>query len=260
MPKVFKYEVGDKVRVDNYFGNKEHSLAGKTGKIIGLRENGNYDYNVKFDDKSPPSTFRESELTKLNEYIPKIGDLVKLKTTGEEGIIVAIDDVHKQAEMRFNSNPNLYQVYGWNKYEPVEVNTRKSWDQYFMDIAETVATRATCDRLHVGCVIVKDKKIVSTGYNGSISKQDQCNEVGHLYNEQGRCVRTIHAEQNALLFADREELKGATAYVTHEPCENCAKLLVQAGIKRVVFKNTYENKFSKYFLDMVESEYLKEGV
>lgn len=129
---------------------------------------------------------------------------------------------------------------------------RKSWDEYFMDIAETVATRATCDRLHVGCVIVKDKRIISTGYNGSIHGEDHCDDVGHLYNEQGRCVRTIHAEQNAIIHANREDLKGATAYVSHEPCETCTKLLIQAGIKRIIFKHGYQNKYNHNFTKNVE--------
>lgn len=129
---------------------------------------------------------------------------------------------------------------------------RKSWGEYFMDIAETVATRATCDRLHVGCVIVKDKRIISTGYNGSIHGEDHCDDVGHLYNEQGRCIRTVHSEVNALLYANREDLKGATAYVSHEPCETCTKLLIQAGIKRIIFKHGYQNKYNHNFTKNVE--------
>lgn len=121
---------------------------------------------------------------------------------------------------------------------------RVEWDDYFLDVAEKVATRATCDRAHVGCVIVKDKWIVATGYNGSIHGEPHCDEVGHLLNKEGRCIRTIHAEQNALLHANRTDLDGATAYCTHEPCETCAKLLVQAGIKRILFRNAYPNQYN----------------
>ena len=131
--------------------------------------------------------------------------------------------------------------------------TRKSWDEYFISIAESVATRSTCDRLHVGCVITKDRRIISTGYNGSVHGQEHCDDVGHLYNDEGRCVRTIHAEQNALLFANREELKGATLYCTHYPCENCSKLIAQSGVSRVVYKHPYDNKISSYFLGMIET-------
>jgi len=113
--------------------------------------------------------------------------------------------------------------------------SRADWDEYFLSIAETVATRSTCDRAHVGCVLVRDKRIVATGYNGSIRGHAHCDEVGHLLDEAGRCIRTIHAEQNAILFA-RESLEGATAYVTHEPCDVCCKLLNQAGVARVVFR------------------------
>ena len=123
---------------------------------------------------------------------------------------------------------------------------RTIWDTYFLDIADMVAARSTCDRLRVGCVLVKDRRIVATGYNGSIKGHPHCDEVGHLLNEQGRCIRTIHAEQNALLHA-KEDLDGATAYVTHEPCETCTKLLNQAGIRRVVFRRAYPNKWNEHF-------------
>lgn len=137
------------------------------------------------------------------------------------------------------------------------MRNRKSWDKYYLDIADKVATRSTCDRLSVGCVIVKNNRIISTGYNGSISDKEHCDDVGHLYNDEGRCIRTIHAEQNALLFAEREELKDATVYVSHQPCENCAKLLVQAGVSKVVFKHEYKNTDSAFFLDMIEVEHAK---
>jgi dCMP deaminase len=107
--------------------------------------------------------------------------------------------------------------------------TRKSWDEYFLDIAEQVSARSTCNRLHVGCVIVKDKHIVATGYNGSIHGHEHCEDAGCLLGDDNRCHRTIHAETNACLHADRDSLKGATAYVTHEPCENCSKILAQAS-------------------------------
>lgn len=128
---------------------------------------------------------------------------------------------------------------------------RISWDQYFLKIAQEVSERSTCDRLHVGCVIVKDNMIVSTGYNGSIKGHDHCDDVGHLYNNEGRCIRTIHAEQNAIIFA-KESLEGCTAYVTHEPCETCTKLLLQAGIVKIVFKHKYDNKYNKNFIKDIE--------
>ena len=128
---------------------------------------------------------------------------------------------------------------------------RKTWDQYYLDLAEEVATRATCNRLQVGCVIVNRNHIVSTGYNGSIHGHPHCTDVGCLLKE-GRCIRTLHAEENAILHARREDLTGATAYVTHEPCENCTKRLNQAGVARVVFRKAYKSEFNQYFIEPME--------
>ena len=124
---------------------------------------------------------------------------------------------------------------------------RPDWDTFFIELAHVYSKRSTCTRLQVGCVIVKDKVPVSFGYNGSISGHEHCSDVGCLLNDEGRCIRTIHAEQNAIMHADRDKLKGATAYVTHEPCETCSKLLVQAGIKEVIFSNAYPNRYNRHF-------------
>lgn len=130
----------------------------------------------------------------------------------------------------------------------------RDWDEYFMSMAENVSTMATCDRLHVGCVLVKDKRVIATGFNGSLRGEDHCDDVGHLYNDEGRCIRTVHAEQNALFDCARRGIAtdGATAYCNHEPCENCTKALVQAGIQRVYFRNKYNNKWNKHFNDNME--------
>jgi len=127
-----------------------------------------------------------------------------------------------------------------------------------LDIADTVSTRATCNRLKVGCVIVKDKVIVSTGYNGSIRGQPHCIDegVGCLLNDEGRCIRTIHAEENAVIHAERRRLIGATAYVTHLCCEKCSKTLAQAGISRLVYRHYYGNKYNKHFLSEIETVHL----
>lgn len=113
---------------------------------------------------------------------------------------------------------------------------RLSWDDYFLEIATVVAERATCDRAHVGCVLVRDKRILSTGYNGSPSGQPHCDDEGHLL-VAGHCVRTVHAEVNAVIQAARHGVgtEGATAYVTHSPCYECAKVLVTAGVARIVY-------------------------
>lgn len=133
---------------------------------------------------------------------------------------------------------------------------RISWDEYFLQMAEHAATRATCNRLKVGCVIVKNRHIVSTGYNGSIHGHAHCEGEGCLLNDEGRCIRTVHAEENAVLHADRDDLVGATAYITHESCEKCAKTLAQAGIARIVFRNPYPNKWNEHFLKGIEVVHL----
>ena len=123
---------------------------------------------------------------------------------------------------------------------------RASWDEYFMRIAEEVASRATCDRKHVGAVIVRDKSILATGYNGSIRGLPHCDEDGHLM-EDGHCVRTIHAEANAIIQAARNgvRIEGATIYVTASPCWNCFKLIANAGIRKIFFGEFYRDERSR---------------
>lgn len=116
-----------------------------------------------------------------------------------------------------------------------------SWEKYFMEITELVASRSTCDRAWVGCVLVNSSnRIVSTGYNGSISGNPHCDDVGHTMRD-GHCIATIHAEMNALLYCAKEGIpvKNCSAYVTHFPCLNCTKALIQAGINKIYFKNGY---------------------
>ena len=121
--------------------------------------------------------------------------------------------------------------------------TRVPWDQYFMNIAKEVATRSTCPRKHVGAVIVRDKTILSTGYNGSIRGTEHCDEVGHMM-EDGHCVRTIHAEANAVIQAatNGTAIQDASIYVTASPCWNCFKMIANAGITRIVFGEFYRDE------------------
>jgi dCMP deaminase len=120
------------------------------------------------------------------------------------------------------------------------MNKRASWDEYFLRLAVTTATRSTCDRKHVGAVIVRDKSILGTGYNGSIRGLPHCDDIGHLM-EGGHCVRTVHAEANAVAQAARNGVRidGGTIYVTALPCWLCLKLIANAGIVRVVFGEAY---------------------
>lgn len=117
---------------------------------------------------------------------------------------------------------------------------RPDWDSYFMKIAFAVSERSTCDRALVGCVLVTDKRILTSGFNGSPSGLGHCDEIGHLMVD-GHCVRTIHAETNAIIQAALHGVstRGATCYVTHFPCINCTKALINAGISRIVYSVNY---------------------
>jgi len=120
---------------------------------------------------------------------------------------------------------------------------RATWDEYFMAIARQVASRSTCDRKHVGAVVVKDRMILTTGYNGSIRGAPHCDDAGHLM-EDGHCVRTVHAEANAIAQAARNgvRIEGSGIYVTASPCFSCFKLIANAGIERIVFGEFYRDQ------------------
>ncbi|WP_353948025.1 ComE operon protein 2 [Sporolactobacillus sp. Y61] len=119
---------------------------------------------------------------------------------------------------------------------------RLSWDEYFMAQSHLLASRSTCTRLVVGATIVRDKRIIAGGYNGSISGGVHCIDEG-CYVVDGHCVRTIHAEMNAILQCAKfgESTDGAEIYVTHYPCLPCSKAIIQAGIRRVYYTNDYRN-------------------
>jgi dCMP deaminase len=125
------------------------------------------------------------------------------------------------------------------------MNDRVGWHEYFMNIARQAATRATCDRKHVGAVIVRNKTILSTGYNGSVRGMPHCDEVGHEM-ENGHCVATIHAEANALIQAARNgvNIDGAELYTTASPCWSCFKLVTNAGIRRIYYGEFYRDEKS----------------
>ena len=119
---------------------------------------------------------------------------------------------------------------------------RVTWNEYFMAIAEQVASRSTCDRKHIGAVIVRDKTILSTGYNGSLRGSPHCDEVGHDI-ENGHCVRTVHAEANAVAQAAKNgvAIDGSEIYVTSSPCLTCFKLVANSGIRTVFYKEFYRD-------------------
>ncbi len=128
--------------------------------------------------------------------------------------------------------------------------TRPSWDAYFVGIAFEVAKRTTCDRARVGAIIVKDRRVLTTGYNGSPPGLAHCDDVGHLM-VAGHCVRTLHAEQNAIIQAARHgvSVDGGTIYVTHQPCLICVKILISAGLARVVYAVEYPDPVALAFLE-----------
>jgi dCMP deaminase len=117
---------------------------------------------------------------------------------------------------------------------------RPGWDEYFMQIARTVATRATCPRASVGCVLTRDRRILTTGYNGAPRGVAHCLDVGCLI-VHDHCQRATHAEANAIVQGALHGvgLAGATAYCTHQPCVNCTKLFISAGVERIVYEHAY---------------------
>jgi dCMP deaminase len=134
---------------------------------------------------------------------------------------------------------------------------RPSWDEYFMALAEQVGQRSTCLRRSIGAVIVKDKRILATGYNGPPSGLAHCEEVGCLREREGipsgsrhELCRGIHAEQNAVIQAAKHgiAIDGSMIYCTHQPCVLCAKILLNAGIREIVFREPYPDALAAELL------------
>lgn len=134
-----------------------------------------------------------------------------------------------------------------------------------MQIAHLVKSRATCPRRSVGAVIVRDKRVIATGYNGAPRGLPHCPEGGPDHDwplgcmRSGHCIRALHAEQNALLQAAQVGVscEGATIYVTCQPCNNCAKMIINAGIRRVIYEGDYPDEFSKELFRFSEMEVLR---
>ncbi len=148
--------------------------------------------------------------------------------------------------------------------ENIEKVSRPSWDEYFMKLAWLVAERSTCVRHHVGAVIVRDKRILTTGYNGAASGIKDCLELGCLRNQlnipsgtRHEICRAIHAEQNAIIQAGTHgiNINGGTLYCTHSPCILCAKMIANAKIKRVVMSIEYPDNSFKQLFDEAKIEY-----
>lgn len=128
---------------------------------------------------------------------------------------------------------------------------RIPWDQYFMAQSILISMRSTCNRLSVGATIVRDKRVISGGYNGSVSGEDHCIDIG-CYMQDGHCLRTIHAEENAILQCSKfgSSTEGASIYVTHFPCLQCTKHIIQSGISNIYYLEDYHNHpYAKQLLE-----------
>ena len=137
------------------------------------------------------------------------------------------------------------------------MNHRPNWDEYFLEIAQVVAKRSTCVRRQIGAVIVKDRRILTTGYNGAPSGLTHCLEIGCLRDQLGiasgqraEMCRALHSEMNAIIQGAQHGVstKGATLYCTHQPCSVCARMLINAGIVRLVYVGDYPDEFSMSLL------------
>jgi len=135
---------------------------------------------------------------------------------------------------------------------------RPSWDEYFMDIVELIKTRSTCTRRQVGAIIVKEKRILATGYNGAPMGSKHCSEIGCLRDElnipsgqRHELCRAIHAEQNAIVQAaySGTSIQDSTLYVSHQPCVLCAKIIINAGIRKIIFRGDYPDDMA---MDMLK--------
>lgn len=143
---------------------------------------------------------------------------------------------------------------------------RPSWNQYFASIARMVATRSTCLRRHVGAILVKEKRILSTGYNGAPAGLKHCIEVGCLREEASipsgtrhELCRALHAEQNAIVQAAYHgiSIAGSTLYCTNKPCVICSKMLINAGIKRIYYDEGYDDALSDAILEEAGIEIMR---
>lgn len=143
-------------------------------------------------------------------------------------------------------------------------DNRMSWDEYFMEMAELTSQRSTCLRRRVGAVIVKDKHVIATGYNGAPKGLKHCAQMGGCLREKlhvpsgqrHELCRALHAEQNAIIQAATlgQSIEGGTIYITNSPCGICAKMIINAGLKRIVVRDGYPDELAKVILDEAEME------
>jgi dCMP deaminase len=147
-----------------------------------------------------------------------------------------------------------------------ENSKRPDWDDYFLEIADVVAKRSSCVRRHIGAVIVRDRRIITTGYNGAPSGLKHCTEIGCLRDQlniesgtRHETCRALHSEMNAIIQAAQHGVstKDATLYCTHQPCSVCARMLINAGIVRIVYRGDYPDKFARALLEEAKIEVVR---
>jgi len=234
---------------------------GRVDEIMTLRNHKNF--KLIFVDAPQKKRFewfvsrkREEEPLTYNQFMK----LEKFESKGSNAQHREFDNCKKKADIILNNNGTLEELK--DKVEKIlkDVEKRPDWDEYFFGIMDAVAKRATCDRGRAGCIIVKNKKILATGYVGSPIGLEHCDEAGHILEkthhiegeERWHCVRTAHAEQNAVAQAARHgvSIDGATIYVQMEPCLMCAKLLINSGINEIICRKQYHGAhLSREFLE-----------
>jgi len=183
-----------------------------------------------------PTTLKDLKATEKKEFSKNVHEQQMGLIRKKADVIITnnstLEEFHKKIEKVLQKEIPKYDKY-----------IRPSWDEYFMEIMKTVSKRSTCDRGRTSAIIVKDKRIIATGYAGSPPGTEHCDEVGHLL-EDGHCVRTIHSEHNALLQAaviGGASTQGSTLYTLYSPCIHCCKYIVAAGVSRIVLRKMYRN-------------------
>ena len=180
-------------------------------EYIQIKEHGDDDYEILIVDRPQGKGSLEISLYRGDQFKVNFYDIVLRQVLGK-----------------------MFQGW-WMR----DLTARPSWDEYFMSIAVLAASRATCNRKKVGSIIVKDNRIISTGYNGAPPTEPHCTEVGCNIDETGSCTRTEHSEKNAMLWVDGMSCKGGTLYTTYSPCLICSELIATCGILELVYLEKY---------------------
>lgn len=230
------------------------------GAVEGMEQLKESGFKLKIVTKNPPASMKSKVDFLLRHFghVITTNDIIigpGIDKSRISGDVLIDDDLHNLRhfpglkvlyDAPYNQDPDFGAIRfpSWHNLSKelcrVQNSRDLAWDIYFMKIARTVAARSSCDRASVGCVLVKGKRILATGYNGAMSGDGHCDEVGHLMRD-GHCIRTIHAEENAIIQAASHgiDVAGSIAYVTHMPCWGCFKKLRTAGIAFINYNIAY---------------------